>query len=78
MNWKQIADNYVDAIHIWVVHPGLSNLVGGSYDLEVSVNGGFVHRMSADLTASRKTRLSNVLYKKYLPTVDHPPVYSQW
>ena len=73
MNWKQIADNYVDAIHIWVVHPGLSNLVGGSHDLEVSVNGGFVHRMSADLTASRKTRLSNVLYKKYLPRVDNLP-----
>ena len=39
MNWKQIADNYVDARHISVAHPGLSKLVGGSYDLEVNGNG---------------------------------------
>ena len=78
VNWKQIADNYVDAMHISVAHPGLSNLVGASYDLEVSCNGGFVHRMSADLTASRKSMLSNVLYKKYLPRVDHLPTERQW
>ena len=78
VNWKQIADNYVDAMHISVAHPGLSNLVGTSYDLEVSCNGGFVHRMSADLNASRKNRLSNVLYKKYLPRVDHLPTERQW
>ena len=78
VNWKQIPDNYVDAIRIPVAHPGLSNLVGGSYDLEVSVNGGFLHRMSADLTASGKTRLSNVLYKKYLPRVDDLPADRQW
>ena len=78
VNWKQIADNYVDAMHISVAHPGLSNLVGASYDLEVSCNGGFVHRMSADLNSSRKNRLSNVLYKKYLPRVDHLPTERQW
>ena len=78
VNWKQIADNYVDAMHISVAHPGLSNLVGASYDLEVSCNGGFVHRMSADLTVSRKNRLSNALYKKYLPRVDHLPTERQW
>ena len=78
VNWKQIADNYVDAIHISVAHAGLSNLVGGSYDLEVSGNGGFVHRMSADLTASRKSMLSNVLYKKYLPRVSHLRTDRQW
>ena len=77
VNWKQIADNYVDAMHISVAHPGLSNLVGASYDLEVSCNGGFVHRMSADLTVSRKNMLSNVLYKKYLPRVDHLPTERQ-
>ena len=79
VNWKQIADNYVDAMHISVAHPGLSNLVGASYDLEVSCNGGFVHRMSADLNASRKKNmLSNVLYKKFLPRVDHLPTERQW
>ena len=78
VNWKQIADNYVDAMHISVAHPGLSNLVGTSYDLEVSCNGGFVHRMSADLNASRKNMLSNVLYKKLLPRVDHLPTERQW
>ena len=78
VNWKQIADNYVDAMHISVAHPGLSNLVGASYDLEVSCNGGFVHRMSADLNASRKNMLSNVLYKRLLPRVDHLPTERQW
>ena len=36
VNWKQIADNYVDALHIPVAHPGLSSLVGKSYGVEVS------------------------------------------
>ena len=35
VNWKQIADNYVDALHIPVAHPGLSKLVGKSYGVEV-------------------------------------------
>ena len=36
VNWKQVADNYVDALHIPVAHPGLSGLVGNSYGIELS------------------------------------------
>ena len=73
VNWKQVADNYVDAMHIPVAHPGLSGLVGNSYGVEVSDNGGFIHKMWGDLSQTRKKILSNDLYKKYLPRVSHLP-----
>ena len=77
VNWKQVADNYVDAMHIPVAHPGLSGLVGNSYGIEVSDNGGFIHKMWCDLSQTRKNMLSNDLYKKYLPRVSHLPSEKQ-
>ena len=77
VNWKQVADNYVDAMHIPVAHPGLSDLVGDSYGIEVSKNGGFIHKMWGGLGKTRKNGLSNELYKKYLPRVDHLPIEKQ-
>ena len=59
VNWKQIADNYVDAMHIPIAHPGLSGLVGNSYGLEVSEKGGFIHKMWGDLNKTRKNITSN-------------------
>jgi phenylpropionate dioxygenase-like ring-hydroxylating dioxygenase large terminal subunit len=73
VNWKQIADNYVDALHIPIAHPGLSNLVGKSYGVEVSNNNGYVHKMWGDGGNIRKDNLSNMLYDKYLPRMDHLP-----
>ncbi len=73
VNWKQIADNYVDALHIPVAHPGLSGLVGNSYGIELSKNGGYVHKMWGDLNKTRKKNLSNDLYKKLLPESNHLP-----
>jgi phenylpropionate dioxygenase-like ring-hydroxylating dioxygenase large terminal subunit len=73
VNWKQIADNYVDALHIPIAHPGLSNLVGKSYGVEVSNNNGYVHKMWGDGSNIRKDNLSNMLYDKYLPRMDHLP-----
>ena len=73
VNWKQIADNYVDALHIPVAHPGLSGLVGKSYGLEVSPNNGCIHKMWGDGIHNRKNNLSNILYDKYLPHMDHLP-----
>jgi len=69
VNWKQIADNYVDAMHIPIAHPGLSGLVGNSYGTEVSNNGGYIHKMWGDLNKTRKNILSNTLYKNFLPKV---------
>ena len=71
VNWKQIADNYVDALHIPVAHPGLSSMVGKSYGLEVSPNNGFIHKMWGDGSKIRKKNLSNQLYDKFLPYLDH-------
>ena len=73
VNWKQIADNYVDALHIPIAHPGLSNLVGKSYGVEVSNNNGYVHKMWGDGSNIRKDNLSNMLYNKFLPHMDHLP-----
>lgn len=73
VNWKQIADNYVDTLHIPVAHPGLSSLVGKSYGLEVSSNGGYIHKMWGDGKNIRQNNLSNQLYDKYLPHISHLP-----
>jgi len=77
VNWKQIADNYVDALHIPVAHPGLSGLVGKSYGVEVSPNNGYIHKMWGDGKNSRENNLSNKLYHKYLPYMDHLPKNKQ-
>ena len=77
VNWKQIADNYVDALHIPVAHPGLSGLVGKSYGVEVSPNNGYIHKMWGDGKNSRENNLSNKLYDKYLPYMDHLPKNKQ-
>ena len=77
VNWKQIADNYVDTLHIPVAHSGLSEIVGKSYGAEVSPNNGYVHKMWGDGKNSRKNNLSNKLYDKYLPYMDHLPENKQ-
>jgi len=73
VNWKQVADNYIDTLHIPIAHPGLSNLVGKSYGVEVSSNNGYIHKMWGDGANIRKDNLSNRLYDKYLPHMDHLP-----
>lgn len=71
VNWKQIADNYVDALHIPVAHPGLSGLVGKNYGLEVSSNNGVIHKMWGDGRKIKKSNLSNRLYDHFLPHINH-------
>ena len=34
VNWKNVTDNYSDAMHITVAHPGLTRLFGQSYGVE--------------------------------------------
>lgn len=64
VNWKAAIDNYVDALHIEVAHPGLTGLFGNTYSLEVK-NG--VHRLGGDIVPTNKETWSVKLYKKYLP-----------
>ncbi len=68
VNWKQIADNYVDALHIPVAHPGLSGLVGNTYGMEVK---GDIHKMWGDVMETRKDCWSTRAYRKILPEVAH-------
>ncbi len=70
VNWKQIADNYVDALHIPVAHPALSSMFAGSYRNEVV---GDLHRMSGDLKTDRKSTGSANAYLQVLPTMSHLP-----
>ena len=46
VNWKNVADNYSDGLHINVAHPGLTRLFGGDYRIEA---GEHVDRMSGEL-----------------------------
>ena len=36
VNWKNVTDNYSDALHIPVAHPGLTRLFGMSYGIEAA------------------------------------------
>src|SRR5205085_5875028 len=46
LNWKTIADNYSDHLHIAVGHPGLSRLFGRNYRIDAEQH---VDRMQGDL-----------------------------
>ena len=46
LNWKTIADNYSDGLHIPVGHPGLTRLFGRSYAIEANEH---VDRMEGEL-----------------------------
>ena len=46
LNWKTIADNYSDGLHIPVGHPGLTRLFGRNYRIEANEH---VDKMEGDL-----------------------------
>ena len=46
LNWKTIADNYSDHLHIAIGHPGLARLVGRNYRIEAQPH---VDRMEGEL-----------------------------
>ena len=46
VNWKNVADNYSDGLHINVAHPGLTRLFGQGYGIEAEEH---VDRMYGDL-----------------------------
>ena len=47
VNWKNVADNYGDGLHIPVAHPGLTRLFGNTYALEAKP---WVDKMDARIT----------------------------
>jgi phenylpropionate dioxygenase-like ring-hydroxylating dioxygenase large terminal subunit len=70
VNWKNVGDNYSDALHIRVAHPGLTRLFGQGYGVQ---SRGWVDKMWGALLDAPSANLSERLYQKYLPDVEHLP-----
>ena len=70
LNWKTIADNYSDHLHIAVGHPGLTRLFGRNYRIEAEAH---VDRMEGDLVETESPNPSERAYQKYLPQAEHLP-----
>jgi phenylpropionate dioxygenase-like ring-hydroxylating dioxygenase large terminal subunit len=64
VNWKNVADNYSDGMHIAVAHPGLTRLFGPSYAIEAR---DWVDKMSGALQAGASASWSERLYQTLLP-----------
>ena len=70
LNWKTIADNYSDGLHIPVGHPGLTRLFGRTYAIEAREH---VDRMEGELRDDPSDNPSERAYQKYLPEAEHLP-----
>ena len=71
VNWKNGTDNYVDALHVRVAHPGLDSLLNKTYTLEHMGDG--VHRLHGrveDIVGSSDLAMR---YHQVLPSVDFLP-----
>ena len=77
VNWKNVADNYSDGLHIRVAHPGLTRLFGRSYGVEAEAH---VDKMWGYLRERPSENLSERAYQKLLPRVAHLPdqAQTQW
>jgi carnitine monooxygenase subunit len=77
VNWKNVADNYADALHINVAHPGLSRLFGKDYGIEAQP---WVDKMWGTLSDAPPAGWSGRLYRAVLPPVDHlpPALQTRW
>ncbi|MBX3560774.1 MAG: aromatic ring-hydroxylating dioxygenase subunit alpha [Sphingomonas sp.] len=64
VNWKNVADNYSDGLHIDVAHPGLDRLFGASYEIEAGLH---VDRMAGELLERPSANLSERAYQRFLP-----------
>ncbi|HET9427588.1 MAG TPA: aromatic ring-hydroxylating dioxygenase subunit alpha [Allosphingosinicella sp.] len=71
VNWKNVADNYSDGLHISVAHPGLTRLFGSQYRIEA---GEHVDRMSGKLLERPSSNPSERAYQTLLPPVQHLPM----
>jgi phenylpropionate dioxygenase-like ring-hydroxylating dioxygenase large terminal subunit len=74
VNWKNVADNYSDGMHIDVAHPGLSRLFGNSYGIEAQP---WVDKMWGVLQDKPSSNWSERRYQQLLPKVEHLPAERQ-
>jgi phenylpropionate dioxygenase-like ring-hydroxylating dioxygenase large terminal subunit len=70
VNWKNIADNYSDGLHIAVAHPGLKRLMGDGYGVE---SADWVDKMWGPLVDRPSSNPSERAYCHFLPRVAHLP-----
>ena len=70
VNWKNVADNYSDGLHIAVAHPGLTRLFGRGYSISA---GEHVDRMAGDLIERPSANPSERAYQATLPEAAHLP-----
>lgn len=70
VNWKNVTDNYADAMHIPVAHPGLTRLFGQSYGIEAQP---WVDKMWGRLRDAPSSQPSERMYQAILPRVSHLP-----
>jgi carnitine monooxygenase subunit len=70
VNWKNVADNYADGLHIPVAHPGLTRLFGSSYAMEA---GEWVDKLWGDISEAPSENWTERAYQSLLPLFDHLP-----
>ena len=70
VNWKNVGDNYSDALHIPVAHAGLTRLLGASYGVE---SREWIDRMWGDITDKPSRNWAERMYQTYLPDAQHLP-----
>jgi phenylpropionate dioxygenase-like ring-hydroxylating dioxygenase large terminal subunit len=71
LNWKTIADNYSDHLHIPIGHPGLTRLFGRNYRIEAQDH---VDRMEGELVEQPSANPSERAYQHFLPEAGHLPL----
>jgi len=74
VNWKNVTDNYSDAMHIAVAHPGLSRLFGQTYGVEAQL---WVDKMWGRLRDAPSSQPSERMYQAVLPNSPHLPADRQ-
>ncbi len=70
VNWKNVADNYSDGLHINVAHPGLTRLFGDGYRIEAQP---WIDKMWGPIRDVPSAKWSERMYQQLLPKVEHLP-----
>jgi phenylpropionate dioxygenase-like ring-hydroxylating dioxygenase large terminal subunit len=70
VNWKIVGDNYSDALHIPVAHPGLTRLMGDGYGV---ASAPHADKMWGPVLAHPSGNPSERAYQALLPPVPHLP-----
>lgn len=68
VNWKNVGDNYADALHIPVAHPGLTRLFGASYAMEAAP---WVDKLWGDVVEQPSANWAERMYQRLLPSFTH-------